>query len=154
MVEGEAGGDQEEEEAPKQFLLTIKDHHCQGQPHPSHRHANHIREGWADDSGASEHLTNNKKQLKNYRPFNAKIILGDGRQTKEIGIGTVNLGNLVLKDVIYAPEATADLQHRNFETKMCVLRASERRRQEYCRRTTSNPCTINTTCYNQLTTYH
>ena len=61
-----------------------------------------------DDSGASEHITNNKDYLCNYKPLRTEeeigIILGDGGQIKGIGTGSVMLGKLELQNVIYAPD--------------------------------------------------
>jgi hypothetical protein len=67
---------------------------------------------WADDSGASEHITNDKSKLLQYRPArrnDIEITLADGRHIKGLGTGTVRLGKLELKDVIFAPAMEVNL---------------------------------------------
>lgn len=68
---------------------------------------------WADDSGASIHITNNKKALSNYTRLDptdyVTISMADGSTTKGIGFGACTLGGVYLKRVLYAPEMELSL---------------------------------------------
>ena len=72
------------------------------------------------DSGASSHMTPEKKLLTDYREFDKpeKVGLGDGRSVEAVGVGTVHL-NMVFKvsdpkravvhKVLYVPKLACNL---------------------------------------------
>ena len=68
--------------------------------------SNEFRNAWILDSGATNHMTHNPNQFKNYLPClnNMKIVVADGTTTTVAGIGDVQVtSNLVLKNVFHVP---------------------------------------------------
>ena len=75
---------------------------------------------WLVDSGASSHMTREKKLLANYREFETpeKVGLGDGRSVEALGVGDVHLSMLfkvsdpkkaVVHQVLYVPKLACNL---------------------------------------------
>lgn len=54
------------------------------------------------------HISNDYRRFRSYKPLREEdqidIILGDGSQTKGVGIGNIKLGRLDLKQVVHAPD--------------------------------------------------
>ena len=66
---------------------------------------------WFLDSGATDHMSNNKDALSNYKGFARPkdIQLGDDSIIKSYGSGTIRLGKITLKNVLYAPKLSLNL---------------------------------------------
>ena len=75
---------------------------------------------WVIDSGASSHMTKEKRVLTNFQEFEEpeNVALGDGRVVKALGSGRVQINMLfpgteakkaVLYDVLYVPKLTCNL---------------------------------------------
>ena len=75
---------------------------------------------WLVDSGASSHMTREKKLLTNYKEFDIpqRVSLGDGHSVNAVGAGNVSLKMVfkvsqpkmnVMHEVLYVPELTCNL---------------------------------------------
>jgi hypothetical protein len=80
----------------------------------------HQMDRWLVDSGASSHMTREKKLLTEYREFETpqKVGLGDGSTVEAVGVGSIRLDMLfrvseskqaVLYDVLYVPKLSCNL---------------------------------------------
>lgn len=59
------------------------------------------------DSGASQHMTNDKTILESFKPIDTPVTLGNSTQIKALGTGIINMddkfGGLTLDNVLYVP---------------------------------------------------
>ena len=86
---------------------------------------------WVIDSGASSHMTKEKRVLTNFQEFEEpeNVALGDGRVVKALGSGRIQMNMLfpgteakkaVLYDVLYVPKLTCNL----FSVRAAVARVT------------------------------
>ena len=77
-------------------------------------------EKWLVDSGASSHMTPNRRHFLEYRSFSTpeKVGLGDGRVVKAVGVGSIQMKMLfkvsnskkaVMYDVVHVPKLACNL---------------------------------------------
>jgi hypothetical protein len=79
--------------------------------------SNDLKEVWLLDSGTSSHVCCLKEFYKDFEPYNSKIKVGDGREVRVTGKGSVEIKvktnnqikNLRLEDVLYVPELKVNL---------------------------------------------
>ena len=73
--------------------------------------ATESNENWYLDSEATDYMTNDKRTLRNFKPFTfpKSIELGDNSIIKAYGHGTVDVGKFTLREVLYAPKLGLNL---------------------------------------------
>jgi hypothetical protein len=66
---------------------------------------------WIVDSGATDHMTCEPKQLQNFTKLKEPqyVTVANGNKTKILGTGTTNFLNKNVKDVLYLPDFNSNL---------------------------------------------